>query len=207
MQNASMCAGIQKRKAKKNSSAQASVRPARMALVQNLRSRNIQETDHTEHVVRFFCPVECCTSGQVNNGTSRFGSVDGSKSASRSRLEILERILQPCILSYGLTFLFALYTNAYQDYRRIFSTLMNPVQHSGDQICPCFLLHNLHGSSAKRHLYGSYSLFEGVEGCMLHSCFDLHTCCFDPVPRIYSTQSTIRHDLVAKLYGTWFRNV
>jgi hypothetical protein len=25
-----------------------------------------------------------------------------------------------------------LYTNAYQDYRRILSTLMNPAQHSGD---------------------------------------------------------------------------
>ena len=37
-----------------------------------------------------------------------------------------------CILSYELTFLFALYTNAYQDYRRIFSTFMNPAQHSGD---------------------------------------------------------------------------
>lgn len=85
----------------------------------------IQETDHAEHVVRFFCPVECCTSGlQVNNGTSRFGSgVDGSLQAG---------LAWNCILSYGLTFLFALYTNAYQDYRRIFSTFMNPAQHSGD---------------------------------------------------------------------------
>lgn len=122
MQNASMCAGIQKRKA--------------IQVHKRVKFKCMSEE-------KFKCTSESstCTDGfsaeftiqEYTGDRSRWArraiflsswvlhfrsgeqwhleirGVDGSKSASRSRLEILERILQPCILSYGFTFLFALH--------------------------------------------------------------------------------------------------